>query len=70
LRAVVEAPFFDPSQKIETLYLAALTRKPRDHELGALLEFIQEQPTSQQQTQAYAQIFWALLNSPEFVLCQ
>ncbi len=68
LRAVVEAPFFDPQEKIETLYLATLTRKPRSQELQSMLEFVREQPELQQQKQAYADIFWALLNSPEFVL--
>ena len=68
LRAVIEAPFFEPTQKIETLYMATLTRKPREQELKSMLAYIQEQPELQQQKQAYAEIFWALLNSPEFVL--
>ena len=68
LRAVIEAPFLEPKQKIETLYMAALTRKPRDQELKTMLSFVKEQQEPQQQKQAYSEIFWALLNSPEFVL--
>lgn len=69
LRAVIEAPFLEPKQKIETLYMATLTRKPRDQELNTMLAFVQEQVESNQKKQAYSEIFWALLNSPEFVLC-
>lgn len=68
LRAVVDAPFFEPSEKIETLYLATLTRKPRESELNAMLAYLRERHESQERRQAYAEIFWALLNSPEFVL--
>lgn len=68
LRAVIEAPFLEPKQKIETLYMAALTRKPREQELNSMLSFVNEQSEPQQRKQAYSEIFWALLNSPEFVL--
>src|SRR5204863_8053388 len=33
LRAVVEAPFLRPEEKIETLYLAVLSRRPRETEV-------------------------------------
>lgn len=67
LRAVIDAPFLAPAEKIETLYLAALTRRPRPEELTPLLGIVAEQkgPTVER---AYADIFWAILNSPEFVL--
>ena len=68
LRAVIDAPFFEPTEKIETLYMATLTRKPRESELKAMLAYIQEHGELQERKQAYAEIFWALLNSPEFVL--
>ena len=41
LRAVVEAPFLPPQEKIETLYLAAVTRKPSPEELKYLLDHVQ-----------------------------
>jgi hypothetical protein len=68
LRAVVEAPFLKPAEKIEALYCAALTRKPSGAELDYLLGYVRRQPTEEQQKQAYAQVLWGLLNSPEFVM--
>jgi hypothetical protein len=68
LRAVVEAPFFSAEQKIEVLYLAALTRKPSQEESQFLLEHVQQFKTESEQKTAYAQIMWGLLNNPEFVL--
>ncbi|HEV3005122.1 MAG TPA: DUF1549 domain-containing protein, partial [Pirellulales bacterium] len=68
LRAVVDAPFLKLDEKIETLYLAALTRTPKAAELKYLLEHVRQQPGEQEQKQAFSEILWGLLNSPEFVL--
>jgi hypothetical protein len=68
LRAVVEAPFLGAKEKIETLYLASLTRKPSEEEMTYLLDHVQQQKTEPERKQAYAEIMWGLLNSPEFVL--
>ena len=68
LRAVVEAPFLSPSEKIETLYLAALTRPPRPEELQTMIAYVSMGRSEDTERQAYADVFWALLNSPEFVL--
>ena len=68
LRAVVEAPFLSNEQKIEALYLAAVTRKPRPDELSFLLEHVKSKSTDNERKQAYAEIMWGLLNGPEFVL--
>jgi hypothetical protein len=68
LRAVVEAPFLDDAQKLETLYLAAFTRLPRPEEREFLLQHIRAEAEAGRQKEAYAEIFWGLLNSPEFVL--
>jgi hypothetical protein len=68
LRAVIEAPFLSASEKIETLYLAAFTRKPRPDELETMLQLVKSQPDTKEQRRVYAEIFWAILNSPEFVL--
>jgi hypothetical protein len=70
LRAVVEAPFLNESEKLETLFLAAYSRPPRPDERERLLKVVRAKPDDQDaRRQAYANIFWALLNSPEFVLC-
>lgn len=68
LRAVVEAPFLSNEQKIETLYLAAITRKPRAEELEFLKAHVASKATDDERKQAYAEIMWGLLNGPEFVL--
>ncbi len=68
LRAVVEAPFLGNEEKIETLYLAALTRPPRQEELAFLLKHVDSKESDQGRKQAYAEILWGILNSPEFLL--
>ena len=68
LRAVVEAPFLSNEQKIETLYLAAITRKPRAEEMEYLKSHVASKATDDERKQAYAEILWGLLNGPEFVL--
>jgi hypothetical protein len=68
LRAVVEAPFLSPAEKIEVLYLAALTRKPTIEEADFLLRHVKEQKTDAERRAAYSEVFWGLLNNPEFVL--
>ena len=68
MRAVVDAPFLKPADKIEALYLAAFTRKPRENEIEFLLKHVNRQPNKEQKEQAYAEVFWGMLNSPEYVL--
>jgi hypothetical protein len=70
LKAVVQAPFFSPQQKIETMYLAVFTREPSDAELRVMLNHVESKSTEAERQQAYAEIFWALLNSPEFAFCR
>jgi hypothetical protein len=70
LRAVVEAPFLNETEKLDTLFLAAYSRLPRADERERLLKVVRAKPDDREaQRQAYANIFWALLNSPEFILC-
>ncbi|HEV3344021.1 MAG TPA: DUF1549 domain-containing protein [Pirellulales bacterium] len=68
LRAVIEAPFLSTEEKIEALYLAALTRRPTEEEMVYLLNHVRQPSDDQERKQAYAQILWGLINSPEFVL--
>lgn len=68
LRAVIEAPFLSTEEKIETLYLAALTRRPTEDEMVYLLNHVRQPSDEKERKQAYAQILWGLINSPEFVL--
>lgn len=68
LSAVVDAPFLDTSAKIEALYLATLTRKPKDHETSRLLRYVEDARDAEERSQKLADVFWALLNSSEFIL--
>lgn len=68
LRAVVEAPFLKNEEKLETLYLAALSRKPRAEETDYLLKYVASKSSEEDRKEAFAEIFWGILNSPEFVL--
>lgn len=71
LRAVMDAPFLPDADRLETLYLAVLTRKPTAAETTALRKYLDAQATdSVDRRKAYGEILWALLNSPEFVLCR
>ena len=70
LRAVVDAPFLKDGDKLDTLFLAAYSRLPRPSERERMSKVVHAKPGDPEaERQAYANIFWALLNSPEFVLC-
>jgi RNA polymerase sigma factor (sigma-70 family) len=64
LTALAEAPFMDAAQRIEALYLATLSRKPRSEEMARLVQFVEKGNPKE----ALADVFWALLNSSEFIL--
>jgi hypothetical protein len=69
LAAVIDAPFFDTAQKqIETLYFAALSRKPRRDELARFVRYVDRGGAAGDRKKALADVFWALLNSSEFIL--
>jgi len=66
LAAVAQAPYLDTPGRIETLYLAALCRRPRPDELQRLVPYVERGGPSGDCSKALADVFWALLNSPEF----
>jgi Protein of unknown function (DUF1549)/Protein of unknown function (DUF1553) len=68
LGAIVKAPFLDTPGRIETLYLATLTRRPRSDEMAILVPFVDRRKTAELKDKAFADIFWAILNGPEFHL--
>lgn len=68
LAAVADAPFLSPGEKIETLFLAALSRKPTPEEARRFVEYVQQGGTSGDADKALADVFWVLLNSAEFLL--
>ncbi len=70
LRAVVDAPYFDDAEKLKTLYLAVLTREPSEQEQSELESYLDAKKTDAERKVAHGEILWALINSPEFVLCR
>jgi hypothetical protein len=59
-----------PEERVETLYLAALSRPPKAKEMRRMLRFINETGggADNKLSQGLADVFWALLNSGEFIL--
>lgn len=70
LSAVIESPFFTDAERIEALFLATLSRPPRVEEARRLLAHVESGAPrdSEARTAAFADIFWALLNSGEFAV--
>ncbi|MGH7140317.1 MAG: DUF1553 domain-containing protein, partial [Pirellulales bacterium] len=64
LSAVADLPYLGVPDRIETLYLATLSRRPEPAEMARLEEYVRQAPSVRL---ALANIFWALLNSAEFV---
>jgi hypothetical protein len=73
LAAVADAPFATLGDRVEALYLATLSRKPSAKELGRATRFVQTAVRGGKHRRAatadaLADVFWALLNSPEFAV--
>jgi hypothetical protein len=66
LGAIVAAPFMTNAGRIEALFLAALSRKPRPEEAEKFLRYVERESTTVRQKKALSDVFWALLNSTEF----
>src|SRR5262249_11723925 len=75
LAAIADAPV-STTERIETLYLATLSRTPTTREVERATKFIDNATRDVNEgkelrvayTNALADVFWALLNSSEFVL--
>jgi hypothetical protein len=65
LRALA-APFFTDQQRLETLFLATLSRRPTAAEQSAIQQGLSEASTAEERQQALGDVLWALLNSAEF----
>jgi Protein of unknown function (DUF1549)/Protein of unknown function (DUF1553) len=68
LPAVAGAPFLDSRGRVETLYLAALGRKPTPEESARLVLYVERSGPGGDSDLALADVFWAILNSSEFAL--
>lgn len=68
LTAVAEFPLMSTAERIETLYLATLSRPPQPEELDRLVDYVASGGSENDPQQALSDVFWALLNSSEFLL--
>ncbi len=68
LRAVTDFPLMSEDEKLETLFFAALCRKPTESEKKILGAYITDGEAKKDSKDAMADVFWALLNSSEFLL--
>ena len=67
LAAIAEFPLMKTADRIEAIYLATLTRKPNPDETERLTKYVESGGSSGNQKQALADVFWAILNSSEFL---
>lgn len=68
LAAVIDAPFLDVRDKVETLFLAALSRRPTEAEAKRFVGYVESGGATGDPHKALADVFWVLLNSGEFLL--
>jgi hypothetical protein len=68
LPGVADAFFLDTPGKIEALYFAALSRKPRPDELERLVPYVERGGSGLNPKKALGDVFWSILGSAEFVL--
>lgn len=63
IKVLVDAPFLNNDQKIDTLFLATLGRNPEAEELEMFVAHLQQADST---GEALSQMMWVLLNSAEF----
>ncbi len=60
------APFLSDSQRVEILFLAALSREPSESERSSFVEYVSSGGATGDSEQALADVLWAIVNSAEF----
>ena len=68
LRTVQENVQGGTRRNLEELYIVTLSRKPRADELAWLTEYVESGGPTKDRKDALADVFWALINSGEFML--
>jgi hypothetical protein len=68
LAGVIDAPFLETRGKVEALFLASLSRLPTAAEAEKYGSYVDRGGAGGDKKKAVADVFWALLNSSEFVL--
>lgn len=66
--AIIDFPGLTAEEKIEAFFLSALSRFPTQAESKRLTVYMASAESDEERTHAYSDLFWALLNSSEFLL--
>lgn len=64
----LEAPWFSDEDRVETLFLATLSRAPANEERSQFVEYVSAGGEREDRSKALGDLLWALLNSAEFEL--
>jgi hypothetical protein len=67
LAAVVDMPGWDTKKRVTNLFLTAFARNPTPEELEKFTSYVDRGGAKGNKKQALADVFWVLLNSPEFL---
>jgi hypothetical protein len=67
LGAIVDVPGWDTRQRVTALFLTAFARNPESEELERFASYVDRGGVRGDQKKALADVFWVLLNSPEFL---
>jgi hypothetical protein len=67
LAAIADMPGWNTHQRVTNLFLTALARPPRPEELERFSSYVDRGGAKGDPKQALADVFWVLLNSPEFL---
>jgi hypothetical protein len=68
LAAIIDVPGWDTKQRVTTLFLTAFARNPTPEELEKFASYVDRGGAKgDNKKQALADVFWVLLNSPEFL---
>ncbi|HEX3152721.1 MAG TPA: DUF1549 and DUF1553 domain-containing protein [Gemmataceae bacterium] len=68
LAGVIDAPFLDSAGKVETMFLGTLSRMPTQGEAEKFGSYVDRGGVTGDKKKAVTDVYWALLNSSEFVL--
>jgi hypothetical protein len=63
----VDVPGWDTRQRVTALFLTSFARAPQHDELEQFASYVDRGGPNGDKKKALADVFWVLLNSPEFL---
>ena len=67
LGAIIDVPGWDTKQRVTALFLSSFARNPTPEELEKFGSYVDRGGATGDKKKALADVFWVLLNSPEFL---